>query len=262
MQSRSFKKVSRYFMGGLAFLLAGAAGLYALTAGTLPRVQDFTPAQIARIRSVTHDYIMDNPRIVLDAVGKYQQQATNQYLASDADTLETPFPGAVSGNPDGDVTIVEFSDYRCGFCRRMQGELHKVLASDSNVRIVHRMYPILDRGGEPLSNYAAQIALAAALQGRFAKVNEAIYAVDGRLTREKLVAAIREAGIDENRLARDLNSDVITAEIKRNAELGRALNLAGTPAFIIGDQLVPGAVEADTLLDLVHQARKSPARPL
>jgi predicted Zn-dependent protease/protein-disulfide isomerase len=263
-QQGGFSFMTGQFMGGVIATIAAAAGLFFLTFNAPPFEQaPFTPAQEQRIATLTHDFLMTNPSTIIDSVKADQQRAAQQYLVSDRDQLETPFRGVVSGNPNGDVTIIEFADYRCPFCKRAHLELERLIENDPGVRIVHRMYPILDRGGEPLSMLSARAALAAGLQGRFGGVHQALYNIEGRMTRETFIAAIRKARLDETRLTRDMESEVVGAEIKKNLEIGRALSITGTPSFIIGDRLIPGYVEADRLQEAVDalRARQKEALP-
>ena len=245
----------------LVLLVAVGAGLLALTPA--PRAEsgarvktDFTPEQEKQIEALVRQYILEHPEIIPEAVAELQRREVAKVLASYRDQLETPFPGALAGNPNGDVTLVEFFDFRCPYCRKSHSDLKQLIASDPNLKVVYRDLPILDQqGSEPLSRRAALMALAAARQGRYTEMHDAIFNVPGRVTQEKLVEAARKAGVDEKRLAKDMNDPALQQELNKNLQLGGNLGLSGTPTYIIGDQIISGAVSLDDLKDAIAKAR-------
>ena len=247
----------------LVLLVAAGAGLFALTPA--PRAEsggrvktDFTPAQEKQIDALGRQYILDHPEIIPEAVTELQRREVVKVLNSYRDQIETPFPGAVAGNPKGDVTLVEFFDFRCPYCRRSHAVMKELIASDPNLKVVYRDLPILDQqGAEPLSRRAALMALAAARQGRYLEMHDAIFSVEGRVTQEKLVAAARKAGVNEKRLATDMNDRSLEQELNKNLQLGGTLGLSGTPTYIIGDQIISGAVSIDDLRDAIAKTRSS-----
>jgi len=158
----------------------------------------------------------------------------------------------VAGNPQGDVTIVEFFDYKCGYCKRAVDSLMKVVEEDGNVRLVLKEFPIL---GEE-SVQASLAAIAALSQGeRYLDFHIALLRTRGALDTDKIMQVAREAGLDTKRLKRDMASDEAQAVIDRSYELARQIGIDGTPAFIIADKLVPGALPEARLKELIAEAR-------
>jgi len=172
-------------------------------------------------------------------------------LASNRREIETPFAGATAGNPKGDVTVVVFFDYACPYCKQGARDIARLAAEDKNLKVVFRDFPVLS----PDSETAALASLSAASQGRYVRFHDAMFEGSGRLTRERTIATVRTAGLNEQRTATDLGSAGLKAEIKRNLDLGRALGLSGTPSYIIGDRILSGAVGLEALKSAVAEAR-------
>ena len=243
----------------LVLLVTTGVGLVALTQA--PHAQDrvktsFTPAQEQQIGELVRQYILDNPEIIPEAVAELQRREVARTLETYRQALQTPFPGAEAGNPRGDVTIVEFFDYRCPYCRKSHNDLKRLIREDPNLRVIYRDLPILDQqGSEPLSRRAALASLAAARQGRYNELHDALFSQPGRLNQASLVAAVRKSGLNESRLATDMADPALEQELNKNLQLGGNLGLTGTPTYIIGDQIISGAVEYDTLRQAVAKAR-------
>lgn len=163
-------------------------------------------------------------------------------------------PGAVVlGNPAGDVTIIEFFDYRCPYCRRMHPMLNRLLAEDHGIRFVAKEWPVF--GGPSVT--AARIALAADWQGKYAEVHQALMEYEGTLDEAKVRALAEKAGLDMTRLDADLSGrgGELDGSLGQVTVQARTLGLQGTPAFLIGRYLVPGALSYDNLVDIVAKAR-------
>lgn len=232
-----------------AVLVAGIGGavLAAGTAGTTVDASDK-----AAIEKVVRNYILSHPEIIPEAMNRMQTREVTKLLASNRKEIETPFAGAVAGNPAGDVSVVVFFDYACPFCRQGHVDVAKLAAGDKGVRVVYRDFPVLS----PASEEAAMASLSAAQQGRYARFHDAMFETPGKVTHERTVAMVRTAGLDELRTARDLDAPVLKAEIKKNLDLGRALGLTGTPSYIIGNQILSGAVGFEKLKEAVAAARE------
>jgi protein-disulfide isomerase len=228
-----------------AVLLAGIGGAV-LAAGTAGAHNDR-----AAIEKIVHDYILAHPEIIPQAMARMQNREVSQLLESNRKEIETPFAGAVSGNPKGDVSIVVFFDYACPYCRQGHADVAKLAAEDKGVRVVFRDFPVLS----PASDEAAMASLSAAQQGRYERFHNAMFENPGKVTHERTIAIVRVAGLDEMRTAKDLASPALKAEIKKNLELGRALGLTGTPSYVVGDQILSGAVGYEKLKDAVAAAR-------
>jgi len=238
---------SPLLLGG-AFLVAAGLGA-ALFAG----VQAMTPGggDRGRIEGVVRAYILDHPEILPEAMARLQDKENAKVIAPNRAAFVTPFPGAEVGNPKGDVTIVAFLDYACGYCRASLPALAQIVARDPKVRIVYREFPVL---GEE-SMVAARWALAAAEQGKFKPFHDALYA-GGQVTEAGIRDAADKVGLDKARAARDAYSPKVEAEIAANHRLGQMLRVSGTPAWVIGDRVIPGVTDYESFADAVRRARE------
>ncbi|MEX0696252.1 MAG: DsbA family protein [Dongiaceae bacterium] len=163
-------------------------------------------------------------------------------------------PGSpVGGNRGGDVTVVEFFDYRCGYCIAMAPRLETLLEADHGLRFVYKEWPILG----PMSEFAARAALAARRQGRYEDFHSALMRLRGRLTEATVFNAARRLGLDPERLRADMKSPEIDRVLRDNRALAAELGITGTPAFVIGDRLVPGAVPLGELKAVIAAARSA-----
>lgn len=232
-------------------LLAGVAGA-ALAAGPAGPVPTDAPANRVAIEKIVREYILSHPEIIPEAMSRMQSREVTRLLESNRKEIETPFAGAVAGNPKGDVSVVVFFDYACPYCRQGHADITKLAAADPGVRIVYRDFPVLS----PASEEAAMASLSAAQQGHYTRFHNAMFENPGKVAHERTVAMVRTAGLNEMQTAKDLNAPALKAEIKKNLELGRALGLTGTPSYVIGNQILSGAVGYDKLKQAVVEARK------
>lgn len=210
------------------------------------------------MRALVLDTIRQNPEIVMEAIealqareAEAQASQAQAVLSSNRAVLERDPNAAVLGNPDGDVTIVEFFDYNCGYCRRVFGDVKALIAADSNVRVVMREWPIL---GEA-SVFAARASLASRKQGKYEEFHVALMENEGRASEATVFQIAEDLGMDTEQLRADMDGPEIAAHFQTSQQLTQALGLNGTPAFVFGDQLVPGAIELDQMKELVAQAR-------
>ncbi len=157
----------------------------------------------------------------------------------------------VAGNAQGDVTVVEFFDYRCPYCKRSQPDIAALIKDDPHVRIVYKDLPVLGHD----SVFAARAALAAARQGGYQRLHDAMLEVPGQLTNEAVITLAEAQGLDKDRLLQDMASPEVAANLARNTELAHALGINGTPSFVVGELLVPGAIEPAGLRKLVMAQR-------
>ena len=157
-----------------------------------------------------------------------------------------------AGNANGDVVIVDFNDYQCPYCKRAHLALKSVVAADGKVKVVYKDLPIL---GEP-SRIAALAALAAVKQGKHLALHNALMEFSGKLDRDRIMEIATSVGLDIALLQKDMDDPKFKQLIDRNMALASALGVRGTPAFVIGDQFVPGAIDSDALKQLIADARK------
>jgi protein-disulfide isomerase len=161
----------------------------------------------------------------------------------------------VSGNPDGDITIVEWFDYQCPYCRRLEPDLQRVVKDDGKVRLVMKDWPVLG----PASVYAARLALATKFQGKYVEAHAALIGLDVRLTEAGARDRLTKAGIDVDRALADLaaNQEAIAAILKRSNNQARAFGFRGTPSFIVGKFRVPGVLTGEQFVQVIADARKA-----
>ena len=214
------------------------------------------------IERIVRDYLLRNPEVIDEALGVLQarRQAEEQArvrvaIAENREALGAHPMSPVSGNADGDVTVVEFFDYQCGYCKRALRAMEDLLETDANVRVVWKEFPILG----PVSVVAARAAMAAQRQGRYLALHLALMR-EPELTEQKVFEIANQTGLDMAQLRRDMEDPAIEAYLGEVRALARQLRIGGTPAFVVGDTLVPGAVDAAHMKELVAAARSGGER--
>ncbi len=237
--------------------------MFRLTAAAVTALSLALPAAAqqmdeAALRALILETIRTNPEIVMEAIeilqtreNEAQAQAAAQALEAQKGALHNDPNAPVMGNPDGDVTIVEFFDYNCGYCRRVFPSVKELIAGDDNIRVVMREWPIL---GEE-SVFAARAALASRKQGKYAEFHDALMANEGRASQANVLSIADDLGMDITQLQADMAGPEVDAHIATSRQLTQALGLNGTPAFVFGDQLVPGAIELNQMQQLIEQLR-------
>ena len=221
------------------------------------RAAEFTPAQRAEIVQILRDSLKQDPSILRDAVaalqtdeGDRQKAASRAAIAAAGSALNDP-ADPVGGNPKGDVTIVEFFDTRCPYCRKLEPAMDELLARDHGVRLVYKDMPILG----PASMLGSKALLAAQKQGGYEKLRAAIMAAPPDTTKVTIQEAAKRLGLDWARLERDMDDPSIAARLQANIKLAQSLGIEGTPAMVIGGDLLPGAVELPELMQAVTKTR-------
>lgn len=240
-----------------AVFLSGAAS--AQTNG------QFSTEQTKQIQQIVHDYLVQNPQVLVEASQALQQQqmqtlektATAAIAKNAKDIFDNP-ASPVVGNANGDVTLVEFMDYQCAHCKEMEPVVQALLASDKNLRVVFKELPIFGNNSE----FAAKAALAAQKQGKFAEFHIALLKDTNPLTKEEVLKIAKSVGLNTDQLVKDAASTEYDQQIKDNYKLAKALGLMGTPALIVaprtGEQpvFIPGATNKETLEKAIAQVRK------
>jgi protein-disulfide isomerase len=232
-------------LAGFAFLAAAAGAALAVQAPAALNATDK-----AAIERIVHDYIMEHPEIIPQAIEKLQARRMAGTIDASRSTLETPYAGAWEGSADADVTVVEFFDYACGYCRASLPDLARLVGSDTKVKVVYRELPILSEE----SGDAAKVSLLAAERGHYMAYHKALYGA-GKVTRDTILAAAAKAGITRSDAEAAIASSKYDAEIQSNIALAQKLQATGTPTFVIGGQVLNGAVGYDALKDGVATAR-------
>ena len=247
----------------LAVLLAAGPALAqapsAPLANPLQQLGSFTTQQRQEIIALIRDALRTDPSLLRDAITALQMEEERQKSSaargaiSELNQALTRNPGdPVAGNPNGDVTVVEFYDVRCPYCRRMLPVLAELIRRDPNVRVVYKDFPILG----PASTLNARALLAAHKQGGYFKLHTVLMTGAPVGDQDGLRAATGRAGLDWERLQRDMADPEIQGRIAANLTLGKRLDIQGTPAYIIGEQVLPGAVQVGDLLAAVAEARR------
>lgn len=252
-------------MRSILMLIAAAlvaVGVFAASRTTAPLGAAPALAQAsdaANIGKSIRAYLLANPEVLVEAMQEYERKqdsqrdaAAEKAIRENREALLSDPDSPVAGNPKGDVTIVEFSDYQCPYCKRAHATVKSVIAADGKVRLVFKDLPIL---GEA-SKVAAHAALAAVKQGKHLELHNALLEFPGKLDQDRIMEIAGKVGLDVSRLQADMEDAKIKAMIARNAALAAALGVRGTPAFVVGNHFVPGAVDAETLRQLIAEARK------
>ena len=213
------------------------------------------------VESVVQEFIMKNPEVIMRAIQSYQikleaekQKKIKKELAS-LNTKLNQNPGSpVVGNPNGDITIVEFFDYRCGYCKRVFPAIQELLKKDGNIRYVLKELPMLG----PDSVFASQAALAVwnTNPEKYISFHAALMTSRGKLNKEKVLKIASDLALDTKALGKNINNKSVIEELNMNMQLSERLSISGTPAFIVGDQLSPGALSLEELKEMVALARE------
>jgi protein-disulfide isomerase len=241
------------------FALAVALGLAALPA----RAQDFSTAQRGEIEKIVKEYLIAHPEVLQEAMAeleKKQQLAETEKARSaiknHSEALFNSPRQVVLGNPQGDVTFVEFFDYNCGYCKRAMGDMLELMGKDPKLKVVLKEFPVLGPG----SVEAAQVAVAVRMQDRTGKkyldFHQKLLGGRGQADKAKALAVAKDVGMDMVRLDKDLKSDEVSKTIEESMKLAEALGLNGTPSYVIGNDVVIGAVGLDALGKKIQAARQ------
>jgi protein-disulfide isomerase len=238
--------------------------LTAAFAGTLApgawAAETITPAQKSAIEQIVHDYILQHPELVSQALQsaegnkKVQAEASNRAAVVEKrhELLDDP-ASLVAGNTRGDVTIVEFFDYRCGYCKRVEPDLAALLQEDRGIRVIYKELPILGKD----SRYATQVALAARKQAKYEAFHAAMMAANGPIDQKTVLDVAARVGLDVDQIKTDSQAVEIDDTIQHNLALAQTLGIRGTPTFVIGDQIVFGAIDRATMQQKIAAARRS-----
>ena len=200
----------------------------------------------------TREYLLAHPEVLPETINRYQAQQRLAQLEPVRSQLLTPFPGAVLGNPNGKVTLVEFSDYACTYCRQSVADVQQLIAANPDLRVVVREFPIL----HPESVSAARMGLAAAEQGKYAAFHDAMYRL-GTPNDATITQAAREAGVNIAAANKAISTGLFDSFLKTNIALAGRLGINGTPGWVIGDRIIDGAVGLSALDSALAEARKS-----
>jgi len=218
----------------------------------------FSAEQKAALDTAIHDYLMANPQVIMESVEQYRQnqeaidaKGFAEKIKARHDDIYNDAASPVVGNKKGDVTLVEFFDYNCGYCKQAFRDVQKILEEDKKLRIGFQEFPILSES----SHTAAPYALAADRQGKYTEYHTVLMTQSGPLNEARMESIGKDIGLDVKKLKEDANSPTIRAEIEKNLALGRDVGIAGTPAFVIGDDALRGHYGLDALRKVIADKR-------
>jgi len=245
-----------------SFATAAAVAFLAFSPPQPARAQNISAAQRAEIEAIIKNYLIANPEVLQEA---YTELERRQALAEaakrraavkeNAQALFDSTRQVVLGNPQGDATMVEFFDYNCGFCKRALADMLELLKTDPKLKVVLKEFPVLGEG----SVEAARVAIAVRMQDKTGKkyldFHQKLFANRGAIDRPQAIAAAKEAGLDMSRLEKDMASDEIKATLEESFKLADALGMSGTPTYVVGSEILVGAVGLPALKEKINAAR-------
>ncbi|MEI8395483.1 MAG: DsbA family protein [Rhodospirillaceae bacterium] len=248
-------------MPGVRFFVCLLVGLGAALVGSPCRAEApaLNEVQKAAVENLVHDYLVKNPEVLVEAMGVLRERQAQAETAdrrkglkeNRAALLNDP-DAPIAGNPDGDVTMIEFFDYGCPYCKSVEKDLETLLKTDGKIKLVLKELPVLG----PASEMASKAALAARAQGKYLQFHNILMTTRGQFTEESLMRLARSVGLDTDRLKVDMAGAAVEAALKANHGLAKSLSINGTPAFVVGDEVYPGAMDLAGFKQVVATARK------
>ncbi|MEP2682963.1 MAG: DsbA family protein [Sulfitobacter sp.] len=236
-----------------ALALAAPAGAMDLT--------ELTDAERAQFRAEVRAYLMENPEVILQAVeqmqnlqAEAQMQADFDLVTANADEIFDDGYSWVGGNPDGDITLVEFLDYRCGYCKRAHGEVAKLLETDGNIKLIVKEFPILGDQSMLASRFAVATKQVAGGDA-YKQLNDALMAFNGEVSLPALRRLGESFDLDVPAIEAKMDSDEVIQEITQTRALAQKLQITGTPTFVMQDEMLRGYLPYDQMMALVDEKR-------
>jgi len=218
-------------------------------------------AQRKEVEAIIKEYLLNNPEVMMEVqnaleakMDKIQSERTALAIKQNATEIFHPAASPVVGNPKGDVTVIEFFDYNCPYCKKAFHEVAQLVEKDKQVKIILKEFPILSKGSEE----AAKVALAAKVQGKYWEFHRAIYDVQGQINEAAALRVAEKLGLDMTRLKKDMASPDVKKEIDQTRALAAKLGIQGTPHFLVGDRVIPGAPEnlLEQMQKMIAEVRK------
>ena len=227
------------------------AGLFMAMSVMTPAQAEITEGDRSALNDMIRDYILANPDVVREALINLADREERERIEQAMGTLRMDIGDPILGNPEGGFTIYEFTDYNCGYCKRVFQPLQELIATDDDIRLVVKEFPILSQ----TSVLAAQAGIAAQAQGVFPDFHAAMMTARGAITMDSIIDAAESAGADIDRLQADMNSPVTAEVIARPRAAAQALQISGTPGLVIGSQVIPGAIDLDQMREIIAAER-------
>ena len=249
-----------FFLTNKIFSLLAALCLSASLFVPASFAKSFDEAETKAIEQVVKDYLLKNPEIIREALeelerrtAEAEKQRQKKLISENKDLLLDEKYSFSTGNKQGDITVVEFFDYNCPYCRQALKDIVKLLDEDKNVRVVLKEYPILGQA----SQQAALAALAARKQGKYMEYHQALLNAKGRINEKAIEDVASQVGLDVEKLKKDMASDEVKGELQKNIDVGIKLGINGTPTFIFNDQVIPQVLPFDAMKSLIANLRKA-----
>ena len=206
-------------------------------------------------------YLLENPQVIIEAVNLLeeqqavaQEQADLSMVSDNADAIFDDGYSFVGGNPDGDITLVEFLDYKCGYCKRAHGEVAKLLETDGNIRLIVKEFPILGEQSLMASRFAISTLIAEGPEA-YHTLNDALMTMNGDLSVEVLSRLANMLGFDADKIVAGMDSDEVTQRIVDTRALAQRLQITGTPTFVMHDEMLRGYLPYDQMMQMVDEKR-------
>ena len=235
-------------------LFAAAVAIAAFSAGTA-HAQSFTPQQRGEIETIIREYFIKHPEMIEELQTLAQTEKMKRVITEHKDVLLNSPRQVTLGNPKGDVTLVEFFDYNCGYCKRALDDMMTLLKNDPNLRIVLKEMPVLSQG----SMEAAQVAAALTMQDksgkRYLDFHQRLLGGRGQADKARALAVAKDVGVDMTRLEKDMTSPEVKAALEESFKLAEAFSIQGTPSYVIGNEVLVGAVGLKELQSKINSAR-------
>ena len=250
------------FAAPLLFMAAGAAWFAidatAQQSAPVPATSE-RPVELNEFEQRVRDFLLEHPEVIMEALQILQERQRaaeaedlKRTIAERSQEILNDPDAPVGGNPRGDVTLVEFFDYNCPYCRRVAPTVVELEEADPDLRLVYKEFPILGPG----SQFAARAALASRKQGKYVPFHKALMQATEQVTEESVMEIARAVGLDTEQLTADMQAPAIQEAIARNLRLANALGITGTPSFVIGEEVVPGAADFSTLQGMIADVRQ------
>ncbi|MBE3637049.1 DsbA family protein [Mangrovicoccus algicola] len=245
----------RSLMAGCSLAAAMAMPAHAFDIGAM------SDAERAQFREEIRAYLLDNPEVLMEAIGvlenrqaEAQATADKDLVAAHAEALFEDEASWVGGNPEGDLVLVEFMDYRCGYCKKAYDEVSELVESDGNIRFVVKEFPILGEESVLAARFAVAVKLEAG-DAAYEQVHDALMTLRGNVTADALERVGRDAGIDVDAVMARMEDPQVTATLEANHALAQQLSISGTPTFIMGDEILRGYLPLDAMRQVAEQER-------
>jgi len=239
----------------LSRLLAAIAVAVPLFTAGAATAQSFTPQQRSEIETIIRDYFIKHPEMIEELQALAQSEKLKRAIVENKQTLFNSPRQVTLGNPNGDVTMVEFFDYNCGYCKRALDDMMTLIKADPNLRVVLKEMPVLSQG----SMDAAQVAVAVAMQDksgkRYLDFHQKLLSGRGQVDKARALAVAKEVGADMVRIEKDMNGAEVKAALQESFALAEALGFQGTPSYVVGNEAVVGAVGVKELQAKINNAR-------